>query len=161
MDWKILLAFGGWLLAIFQFILNFKEAKRKNEAELLEKTLGYFERGILARSIGISLVEGVWLERKKNIPVILPVLVSQATFLLSNADPHEPERRNTVRLLYLIEKCLPHSDNSEFERAEVLEALLRGSQLENCIFSPITLKAWYKRFNDGDISIFEAELSDF
>ena len=55
MDWKVVLAFAGWLLAISQFIFNYREIRRKNDSELLEKTLGYFDKGSLSRSIAISL----------------------------------------------------------------------------------------------------------
>ncbi|WP_447965150.1 hypothetical protein [Nitrospira sp. Ecomares 2.1] len=66
MDWKLALAMGGWLLAFAQFSFTYKLTRKKNEDELLEKTLGYFERGTQARSIAISLVEGIWLKSQKT-----------------------------------------------------------------------------------------------
>ena len=67
MDWKLALAIAGWLLAFTQFFFTYRLTKKKNEDELLEKTLGYFERGTQARSIAISLIEGIWLKNKKNL----------------------------------------------------------------------------------------------
>jgi hypothetical protein len=55
-DWKITLALAGWFFAITQFAFTYRETRNKNESELLEKTLNYFNQGAQARTIGISLV---------------------------------------------------------------------------------------------------------
>lgn len=158
MDWKLKLAIGGWILAFAQFFFTYKQVKQKNESELLEKTLAYFERGTQARSIAISLVEGIWLKNRKNLDIILPVLISQSTFLLTEAEDYAQESRNLIRLLALIEKCLPYAANVLNETAEISEALLSGAQSEKGVnVSNQTLKLWYAKFNDGDKATFEAE----
>lgn len=158
MDWKLLIAFAGWTLAIVQFLFTYQQTKQKYESELLEKTLSYLEKGTQGRSIALSLVEGIWLKKKKNLEVILPVLIAQSHFLLVEADDYAQESRNLIRLFYLIEKCLPHAIDPHYEKAEISEAILTGLQSEKGIkLSNQTLKKWFSCFNDGDSEIFEAE----
>ncbi len=160
MDWKLALAIGGWLLAFAQFSFTYRLTRKRNEDELLEKTLGYFERGTQARSIAISLVEGIWLKSKKNLDIILPVLIGQANFLMTEAEDYGQESRNLIRLLMLIEKCMPYATDVGIETAEISQALLSGAQSKMGVnVSNITLKYWYARFN-GDMATFEAEIAD-
>lgn len=156
-----IIAVSGWLLALAQFIFTHLENRKKNDAELLEKTLGYFERGTQARSIGISLVEGIWLKRKKNLDVIVPVLVSQITFLPKDAEDFAQESRNLFRLLFLLEKCLPYASNPANESAEVSDALLSAAVSPGKIKLPkTTLRLWWEKFNDGNSEIFAAEVEN-
>lgn len=159
MDWKILLALAGWGLAVAQFILTHLETKSRNEAELLEKTLNYFGKGPQQRSIAISLVEGIWLKQRKNLDIILPVLISQATFLLTATDKPEAEERNLIRILYLIHKSLAFATNIGNETAEISEALFLGANLKTGVNLPnIALKHWYAKYNNGDTEMWEAEI---
>lgn len=159
MDWKILLALAGWGLAAVQFIFTHLETKNRNEAELLEKTLNYFGKGPQQRSIAISLVEGIWLKQRKNLDIILPVLISQATFLLTATDKPDAEERNLIRILYLIHKCLPFATNIGNETAEISEALLLGANLDTGVNLPNSaLKHWFSKYNNGDTEMWEAEI---
>lgn len=159
MDWKIALAIAGWVLAITQFIFSFRETKLKNENELLEKTLNYFGKGAQSRAIAISLTEGVWIKQEKNLDIILPVLISQAHFLLTATDNPEPEERNLIRIFYLIEKCLPYASDVGSEKAEISHALFAGAQTETgvCLANG-TLKHWFGKFNSGCTEMWEAEI---
>ena len=146
------------MLALVQFILTHIEGKRKNDEVLLEKTLGYFARGTQARSIGIGLVAAVWLKNKKYLDVIVPVLVSQLIFLLTDAEDYEQERRNLIRLLFLIEKCLPYASDPVNERIETSEALLSAGMSPGKIkISKPTLRLWYGKFSNGDTELFDVE----
>lgn len=152
------IAFGGWLLALIQFVLKHFEGKKKKDEELLEKTLGYFERGTQARAIGISLIESVWLKRKKYLEVIVPVLVSQLNFLLTEAEGNRQEERNLIRLLCLIEKCLPYASDTTNETIEVSEAILHAGASPGKLDIPKpSLRLWYKKFSNGDTETFDAE----
>ena len=158
MEIAVILALGGWILALIQFVITHLEGKRKNDDELLEKTLSYFERGTQARSIGISLVEAVWLKNKKYLDVIVPVLVSQLIFLLTAAKEYGQERRNLFRLLFLIDKCLPYASDPTNERAEISEAILSaGLNPGNISINKMTLRSWYGTFNNGDTTFFDTE----
>ena len=162
MDWKLFLAIGGWILAFAQFFFTHIQSIKKDESELLEKTLSYFERGTQARSIAISLVDGIWFENKKKLHIILPILISQAIYLLTEAEDYAQESRNLIRLLKLIHKCLPYANKGSYETPEILEALLAGAQTDKGINLAIpTLRLWYAKFNDGDSSGFEIEIESF
>jgi hypothetical protein len=152
------IAFGGWLLAMFQFVLTHLEGRKKNDEELLEKTLGYFERGTQARSIGISLVSAIWLKKKKYLEVIVPVLVSQLIYLLTDAEDFGQERRNLVRLVFLLDDCMSYSLDPQNESIEVMEAILSAALSPgNIDIGKQTLRLWYAKFNNDDSTSFDAE----
>ncbi len=159
MEWKILLAIGGWIIAVIQFILKYTETKDKNEAELLEKTLAYFERGVQSRSIAISLTEGIWFKKKKNLDIILPVLISQITFLLTEATPSRQEERNLIRLLNLTQQCLPYAGDIGNETAEITETLLHAGCEQNGMLLYGTIRRWYINFSD-DSELFDMECEE-
>ncbi|TXI30055.1 MAG: hypothetical protein E6Q60_02390 [Nitrosomonas oligotropha] len=160
-DWTLIIALGGWFFAILQFAFSHTENIRKNEADLLEKTLGYFVKGMLARSIAIGLVDGIWLQKKKFIDVILPVLISQANFLLTEAEDSDQEQRNLIRLLDLIYRCLPYARDRGTELAEISEALISGARSEKGVnLAKGTLRLWFEKLNNGGAEIFEAETED-
>ncbi len=154
----MLVGIAGWLLALFQFIFNFRESKHKNESELLEKTLGYFERGPIARSIGISLVDAIWMSKKKYLEVITPVLISQIEFLLTDAEDFANERSNLIRLLYLLEKCIPFSSDP-FKASPEISGVLIGAANGNSKIelTNTALRHWFSKFNNGDTEMFDAE----
>lgn len=159
MDWKVLVAVAGWGLAIVQFAFTHREVRNRNEADLLEKTLNYFGKGPQQRSIGISLTEGIWLKQKKNLDIILPVLVCQASFLLTATEKPEAEERNLIRILHLIHKCLPHAENGQIEVAEISEALMMGATFETGVnLTNTALKYWYVKYNSGGADSWEAEI---
>ena len=161
MDWKIALAIAGWLLAISQFLFTHRETKNKNENDLFEKTLNYFGKGAQSRAIAISLTEGVWLKQKKNLDIILPVLISQALFLLTATDNPEPEERNVIRILFLINKCLPFATDAFTERGEISQALIRGAQTNSGVNLPnSTLKHWFTTFNHGNDTMWVEEIEN-
>ncbi len=68
---KELLAFvaaaGGWIVALATLLIGYRERQADREEQRLGKTLDYFDGGSQKRSIGISLLEGVWL--KNPIPL--------------------------------------------------------------------------------------------
>jgi hypothetical protein len=163
MDWKIALAFAGWFFAITQFVFTYIETREKNESELLEKTLNYFNQGTQARTIGISLVEGIWCKRQKNLDIILPVLISQVLYLITEANDSAQDVRNVIRLLHLIEKTLPHANHYGNELAEISNALMWGAQDESeggVDVSNITLRSWFKKFNNGDVEMWDIEIGN-
>ncbi|EOK5711774.1 hypothetical protein ACWLZS_004560 [Vibrio parahaemolyticus] len=156
MTWTIIVALLGWFFAVFQFVFSYRETREKNEAELLEKTLNYFNQGTHARTIGISLVEGIWLKRKKNLEIILPVLIAQVLYLLTKDSLEAQEHRDIVRLLFLIEKLIPFESEGSVSVAEISEALMWGAQNETA--AQVNLRHWYKKFN-GNADMWDAELN--
>jgi hypothetical protein len=154
----ILIASGGWLLALIQFLMTHLEGKKRSDEALLERTLSCFERGTQARSIAISLVEGVWVKRNKYLDVITPVLVSQVIFLLNDAEDYGQESRNLIRLLYLLDKCLPHAVDPMNERCELSDALISAAvRPGKLVFPKQMLRHWFSKFNNGSTDMFDAE----
>src|SRR5947208_3438368 len=94
---NVFLALGGWIVAGIQFLVSIRETRRKQESELLERTLGYFGDGPIKRSIGISLVQSIWTRNDRQLPVILPVLITQLNHLLLEAQTESRvEERNLI-----------------------------------------------------------------
>jgi hypothetical protein len=156
---NVLLALGGWIVAGIQFLLSIRETRRKHEAELLEKTLGYFADGPVKRSIGISLVQSIWTKNERQLPVIIPVLVAQLNYLLLEAHTESRvEERNLIRILDLLRHYVDKSSDPQTERIEIMEALnAKLHALDRGVpATPYQLKLWYTSFG-GDAEYFDAE----
>ncbi|WP_447965151.1 hypothetical protein [Nitrospira sp. Ecomares 2.1] len=77
---------------------------------------------------------------------------------MTESEDYEQESRNLIRLLTLIEKCMPYAADVGNETAEISQTLLSGARLKKGTnVSNVTLKYWYARFNDGNMATFEAE----
>lgn len=156
LDWKLLVAFGGWFLAATQFILTYKETKNRNQSELLEKTLGYFERDSKARAIGISLVKAIWFKQKINLDVIIPVLISQVSYLLHEPEPKEQDKNDFYRLQSLIYDCLPYSADRDEETRRIADILLKAGRNGNSLgIKKSSLRCWFERYR-GDTVDFDS-----
>jgi len=152
-----IIAFSGWILALIQFVLTHVENRKKNQSELLEKTLGYFERGTQARSIGISLVQSIWLKRKKKMRIVIPVLVSQVVFLFRSAEDFGQEKQNLIRILTLLYTCSDKGLMESCDKIEILEALTAANiRSKGISLGKESLKQWYANFNDGSTVTFES-----
>jgi|GEM_PF-2101173 len=149
---NLLLALGGWMVATIQFLISFRETRRKQESELLEKTLGYFGDGPIKRSIGISLVQSIWARDAQHLSVIIPVLVAQLNYLLLEGQTESRvEERNLIRILDLLRFHLDKASDPRAERIEVLEALnAKLYALDRGVPMGATqLEVWYRDFG-GD-----------
>lgn len=150
----IVVAIGGWGMALIQYYLGYRERREQREEQLLAQTLGYFDGKTQRRSIGISLVEGLWAPKMKKMDILVPVLLNQTIYLLlsSNSVDSIHEERNLIRLLILLKRCVPHTSNPSEYYPEIHEALLRKDPEENGKGIPLarpTLRLWYKDFG-GD-----------
>lgn len=156
-----IVALGGWVVASLQFYFGYRERREQREEDLLAKTLAYFEGKTQRRSIGISLVEGIWAPRKRYMDIIVPVLVNQAVYLLLSSSSVNAvhEERNLLRLFGLLERCIPDCSNPTNHRNEILDAILRRDpELEErgIPLGRSTLETWFKKFG-GDIEYYNAE----
>jgi hypothetical protein len=105
------------------------------------------------------LVEGIWIKKQKNLDIVLPVLISQVLYLVTEVKDSAQESRNLIRLLHLIEVVLPHANGSTNELAEISEALMWGGQMEEGVgVSGVSLRSWFARFNNGDTEMWDAEV---
>lgn len=156
---NLLLALGGWIVASIQFLFSFRETRRKQESELLEKTLGYFGDGPIKRSIGISLVQSIWTRDDQQLAVIIPVLVAQLNYLLLEGQTKSRvEERNLIRILNLLRCHINEASDPRTERIEVLEALnAKLYELDRGVpMVPAQLETWYHYFG-GDAEHWAAE----
>ena len=96
---------GGWVVALVTLAIGYVDRKAAREDDLLGKTLGYFEGGSQRRSIGISLLEGIWIRKPITFPVIVPLIANQIVYLLHSTESHDAHNeRNLVRLVMLLQK---------------------------------------------------------
>ena len=154
-------AAGGWLVALFEYYLGDRERRAQRDDELLAQTLAYFDGGTQRRSIGLALVEGIWIRQKKQLDVIVPVLINQTIYLLLSSESKDAvhEERNAIRLLHLLDRAIPLTSQPGEHRPEILDAILRkccGEGKQGVDLTEPTLKSWFKRLG-GDIEMLEAE----
>ena len=142
-------AVGGWVVAIVTLALGYFERKASREEDLLGKTLAYFDGGSQRRSIGISLLEGIWIRKPASYPVIVPLIANQVVYLLHSTDSHDAHNeRNLVRLVLLLEQ-IPNLQSNYHDRwGDVCDAIFQKYEdNENEKGIPVskpTLKLWSK-----------------
>jgi hypothetical protein len=152
-------ALGGWFVALVQFFFSYRERRIQHAEDYLERTLKYLIGGPHQRAVGLSLIESVWLPKKKWLDVIVPVMVSQFIHIMLEADKGAlaQEERNLVRLMFLLRQCLPLSRDQHQEAAELMECILRKLDYEDGVpVTPQALRLWYEGFG-GDPAYFDAE----
>ena len=126
---KWVIACGGWLVAIFLAHLGYAERRASQKADLLLKTVSYFEGGTQKRSIGIALVEGLLRKDSEHARVLVPLLTNQLVYLLLHPDVEDSvhEERNLVRLCRLLEQIpsLPSQQEHHNSWCEIGDAIGR------------------------------------
>ncbi len=94
----------GASVAIVQKVIDYKERKETRAESLLLKALEYLPGSELERSIGISILEGLYAQDKPNYPITIPAITSQAVYLLLHS-PNRSSRtdfHNWIRLMDLL-----------------------------------------------------------
>ena len=146
----IILACGGWIVAILQATLGFFERKKEKNDEILLKTVEYFTGGSQKRSVGISLIEGLIKEKKSYHDIVAPLLANQFVYLLlsSDSDSAIHEERNLVRIYFLLESIIEFDKAKHWHtRNEVLDAIsrrLEHREKSKINISDVTLVLWKK-----------------
>jgi hypothetical protein len=146
----VIVAAGGWVVAILQAVFGFFERKKKQNDEILLKTVEYFIGGTQKRSVGISLIEGLIKQKKSYDEIVVPLLANQFVYLLLSSDTESAihGERNLVRIYILFKSIIEsHKSKHWHSRNEVLDAIQR--RLENEEKSTIniasqTLNIWQK-----------------
>src|SRR5688572_3022722 len=123
-QWVI--AAGGWIVAIIALTLDFIDRRGTREEDRLAKTLEYFDGGSQRRSVGIAMVEGIWIKNTRHLDVIAPLIANQIVYLLLSTESRDAHNeRNLVRLVHLF-ASVPKVSQSYSERwADVCDALTR------------------------------------
>jgi hypothetical protein len=143
----LIIAFGGWLLAILQYLMGYYERKKSKNDEILLRTVDYFTGGSQKRSVGISLIEGLIKDKNEYYEIIAPLLANQFVYLLlvSDSEPSVHEERNLVRIFFILKKIF-QSDRHRYAdiKNEILDAILRRKDGEKSSIniSLQTLEIW-------------------
>jgi hypothetical protein len=146
---NIIVAAGGWVVAVITVVLGYRERKSAREEDLLGKTLAYFDGGSQRRSIGISLLEGIWIRKKSCHAVVVPLIANQIVYLLLSTDSHDAHNeRNLVRLVMLLRQ-VPDLQANFYDRwGDVCDAIGRKyeghADGKGIPVSKPTLKLWAK-----------------
>ena len=94
----------GASVAIVQAILSYRERKETRREQVLVSALSYLDGGSQRRSIGLSLIEGMFARGEAEYAVVLPALTNQAVYLLLHAASADKrhEMHNWLRIMKLI-----------------------------------------------------------
>jgi hypothetical protein len=143
----VVLGAGGWLVAAGTLVTGYLERKSAREQDRLGKTLDYFDGGSQRRSIGISMLEGVWLNNRRYHSVLVPLVANQIVYLLLSTDSHDAHNeRNLVRLVMILKGILNLKERHHERWADVCDAIYRKYEGESKgipIAKP-TLALWAK-----------------
>lgn len=144
----IIVASGGWIVAIAQATFSFLERRKEKNDEILFKTVEYFTGDSQKRSVGISLIEGLISQKKNYHEILAPLLANQFVYLLLSSDSESSahEQRNLVRIYFVLKGIL--NDDKEkhwYVRCEVLDAITRrmeGPEKSKINVAEPTLQLW-------------------
>jgi hypothetical protein len=150
---KEILAFiaaaGGWIVALVTLLIGYRERQADREEQRLGKTLDYFDGGSQKRSIGISLLEGVWLKNPRYHSVLAPLVANQIVYLLLSTDSHDAHNeRNLIRLLSIFAQIPNLRENYPDRWADVCDAIYRkhaGGEPKGIPLAQSTLRGWAKQ----------------
>jgi hypothetical protein len=140
-------AAGGWIVAIVTLVLGFFERRAAHEEDRLSKTLDYFDGGSQRRSIGISLIEGLWLNKPRYRDIIVPLISNQVVYLLLSSDSHDAHNeRNLVRLVMILKKIPDFRMKYHDRWGDVGDAIYRKYQgeIKGIPVADSTLQLWAK-----------------
>jgi hypothetical protein len=136
-------------VAVITLVFGYLERRSAREEERLAKTMDYFDGGSQRRSIGISMIEGVWVKNPRYHSVLVPLIANQIVYLLLSTDSHDAHNeRNLTRLVMLL-KGIPNLKEQYFERwGDVCDAIPRkyDGEMKGIPVSQPTLKLWAKGF---------------
>jgi hypothetical protein len=148
-----ILASGGWLVAIVTLVLGYRERKQAREEERLARTRDYFGGGSQRRSIGIALIEGLWLDKPISHDVIVPLVASQLVYLLLSTESLDAHNERNLVRLFIIFKSIPNLNQRYWDRrcdvADAITRKLEGGE-KGIPVSSVTLKLWMKDLGEDD-----------
>jgi hypothetical protein len=150
---QTILASGGWVVAIVTLLIGYRERTQAREEERLAQTLEYFGGGSQRRSIGIALLEGLWLNKPQTHDVIVPLIANQIVYLLLSTDSVDAHNERNLVRLFMLFKAIPNL-NAEYwdRRCDVADAINRKLEdgKRGIPVSSVTLKLWLKDLGEPD-----------
>lgn len=131
----LLVALGGWGIAVFSLLRNQKSLEEQKTKEQLFNALKWFEGGVQKRSIGISVIEAHWQTYKDLKPVWITLLTNQAIYLLTESSErdNDVERDNLDRIMNLILSVKELLENSipVQQRLNLYEAIRNANTMDD------------------------------
>lgn len=76
MSETLIAAMGGWLLAAILAITAYRERRAKQKHDVLLQALDYLTGGAQKRSVGIALIEELWVKNFPHKRSLLPALIN-------------------------------------------------------------------------------------
>ena len=148
----VILAAGGWVIAAITLLLGYLERRTAREEDRFAKTLDYFQGGSQRRSIGISMLEGVWIRKARYHDVVVPLVANQIVYLLLSTESHDAHNeRNLIRLLTAF-RAIPHLQEKYHDPwADVCDAIARkhDGEVKGLPVSQPTLRLWAEELGCG------------
>jgi hypothetical protein len=142
-QWAI--AAGGWIVAIITLALDFIDRRGAREEERLSRTLEYFDGGSQRRSVGIALIEGIWIKKPRYLSIIVPLVANQIVYLLLSTDSHDAHNERNLVRLFMVFKSIPDVRSRYSDRChDVVDAIVRkvDGEPKGIPMSDATLKIW-------------------
>ena len=149
----LIIAIGGWSVAIIQFIVSLVERYFQRKRELLLTAFSYFTGGSQKRSIGISIIEGLWTKKEKYSEFLVPLLSNQIVYVLlhSKQGNSRHEFHNYLRMIGLIMKVKNIKSKYYDSYGEIRNALdlkLESKENRGIEVTSITIKAWIDKLDE-------------
>ncbi len=150
----LIIAGSGWILASLQATLSFFERKKKQNDDILLRTVEFFTGGSQKRSVGISLIEGLIKKKKSYHEIVAPLLANQFVYLLLSSDSKSAihEQRNLVRIFFLLKSIIElNKSNHGHTRKEILNAItirLDTDQRSKIEIPTLTLDSWKQQLEE-------------
>jgi hypothetical protein len=160
-----LAALGGALIGasvtIVQLVFNHRREWKKQHDSLLITALTFLTGDENQRSCGISMVEGVFSEKKEYARILVPALTSQAVYLLLHTESHasRTEFYNWLRIMEVLESLFATFQITGDYYGEIGNAFLikvEPNYIGGLDMSRSTLNIWAKKYGidfDADVEI--------
>ena len=149
----LLIAIGGWAIAILLAITNLFEKLSLRKQELFVTSLQFLTGGSQRRSVGIAIIENLSSKSNKYNNGIIPALINQAVYLLleSKQSDARHEFHNLIRILTLILR-LKYDKKFYDYYCELNTALIIRSknikQSKGIEITPESAKLWRKKISN-------------
>ncbi len=144
----ITIALGGWIVTLIALWRTHKH-QSQIKSESFIAALESFSGGTQNRSIGISIIEGNWDERKELRKVWVSILHSQAIYLLTQSENDKAhERDNLDRIMNLLESIKDDAQQlSPRQRTSLVDAVRNNRNPAGVTVAATKLKTWEQSFS--------------
>ncbi|HEX6981305.1 MAG TPA: hypothetical protein VF181_00955 [Balneolaceae bacterium] len=117
----------GAIVVMFQTYFSYKEKQEERRERIIFKGIDRLNRDEVERSIGISIIEGLKIEDKDELDIVIPALASQALFLLLHTKKNKSrvEFSNWLRIMELLKSPEWLDENYPYLWEELANAFVK------------------------------------